>query len=345
MPAPRFSIIIPCWNPGRLLGEAIRSLQRQGPTDWEAILIDDGSSDGSARLAADWATADPRLRAVPLARNCGAAAARNIGLGLARGEYVGFLDADDIFADGAFAAFEARIGAGRPDLVKGGIAVTHDAADPIPETVGEPWDAPVAEAARGRILQLSDFTTHLYRRAFLEECRIRFEEELHVGEDRMFLARAQLFCANFAMTDRVVYVYRKQNSATMETPWSEAKRLSVQAMLLRMRALIDARPRAERLRAAFFLRSFPWQCRLLSRSARVCAPEGVQAHMEALRAAAVAGIGMEDEFSRAVSADWPQGPRLIRAALVERDWDEALRLACAAAARAASTERSREIAA
>ena len=339
--APRFSVIMPCYNPGALVGDAIRSLQRQTLPDWELIAVDDGSADGSHRMVEDWALADRRIRPVRLARNQGAAGARNIGLRLARGAYVCFLDADDVLTDGALAAFDALTRDRPRDLVKGAIAVTHDAEDEIPPTAGRAWSADRADEVRGRILPLADFTTHAYRRAFLDECRIRFEEGLSVGEDRMFLARAQLWCADFAATDQVVYVYRKQHSATMETAWDDGKRRSTMRLLGAMRGLIDGRPNAPRLRAAFFLNSFPWQCRLLARTARVAGMEEVLEHAEALRAAAVADVNAEDEFARRFTAEWPRFAVEMRRLLLAEDWDGALwRLSEAAAKQAAKARRA-----
>ncbi|MGG7566153.1 glycosyltransferase family 2 protein [Rhodovulum sp. DZ06] len=338
---PLFSIIMPCFNPGPLAAEAIRSLQRQTCPDWELVAVDDGSSDGSFRILEDWARADPRIRAVRLAQNGGAARARNIGLSLAGGDYLCFLDADDVLTDRALEAFAGLV-ADRPvDLAKGGMAVTHAAADPVPETVGQAWAAPRAEDARGRILPLSDFTTHAYRRGFVEDCRIRFEEGLTVGEDRMFLARAQLWCADFAATDRVVYVYRKQHSVTMEAAWDDGKRRSTIALLTGMRALIDGRPNAARLRAAFFLNSFPWQCRLLARTARIAPRPAIDEHARALRDAAVAGVEAESEHARRFTGHWTAFARDMRRLLQEEAWDDAVwRLSAHAAREAAKPGRA-----
>jgi glycosyltransferase involved in cell wall biosynthesis len=322
--APRFSVIMPCFNAGALAVQAIRSVLRQSFTDWELIVVDDGSCDGGGAVLEDWALADPRIRLVALASNGGAAAARNIGIAQARGAYLCFLDADDIFTEDALVAFDAAIGRRAPDLVKAQIVVTHDDADPVARTFGKAFAVPVAEEARGMILSQSDFTSHAYRRDFILDCRIRFDEDLVIGEDRIFLAHAQLWCESFAATDRVVYVYRKQNSVTMEGEWSDQRQLSIMIFLARMRALIDAAAQAKRLRATFFLKSFPWQCRLLGRSARVADRGRVIAHAQALRAAAVAGIDSDDIHGQRFVKDWPPLARKLRHLLHEEDWDAAL---------------------
>lgn len=95
----RVSIITPFLNAEAYLAEAIDSVRAQTETDWELLLIDDGSTDGSAAIAADAARADPRIRLLPTPGNAprGAAAARNAGIAAARGTFVAFLDADDVF--------------------------------------------------------------------------------------------------------------------------------------------------------------------------------------------------------------------------------------------------------
>ena len=91
---PCISFIVPVYNMERLLPRALRSLRAQTLTDFEAILINDGSKDGSAALCAQAAAEDARFRFIDQP-NGGVAAARNAGLDAARGEYVFFLDPDD----------------------------------------------------------------------------------------------------------------------------------------------------------------------------------------------------------------------------------------------------------
>src|SRR5262245_25002643 len=92
----RFSIIIPCFNGGRWLAEAVRSCLEQTTADLEVIVVDDGSSDDSHAIAARCASSDPRVRVIRQT-NQGVGAARNTGLAAAVGRYVNFLDADDLF--------------------------------------------------------------------------------------------------------------------------------------------------------------------------------------------------------------------------------------------------------
>jgi glycosyltransferase involved in cell wall biosynthesis len=100
MTKPRVSSIIIVYNGEAFLDEAIRSVIAQTFQDWELIVVDDGSTDSSLAIANGYAAADPvRIRAIrhPDGRNHGMGATRNLGISQARGDYIGFLDADDVW--------------------------------------------------------------------------------------------------------------------------------------------------------------------------------------------------------------------------------------------------------
>ena len=99
---PRFCVVIPCYNAEPFLNAAVASLQAQDTPDWEVIIVDDGSSDATAAIAARLAQADHRIRFFSQA-NAGVSAARNLGAGQAAPEcgYLWFLDADDLLVPGA----------------------------------------------------------------------------------------------------------------------------------------------------------------------------------------------------------------------------------------------------
>ncbi|MFC1735594.1 glycosyltransferase [Candidatus Hydrogenedentota bacterium] len=90
---PRVSVIIPVFNRGKLLLKAVDSILAQTFSDFEIIIVDDGSTDNTADVAAS--ITDPRVRFARLKKNQGLSAARNKGVDLARGEFVAYLDSDD----------------------------------------------------------------------------------------------------------------------------------------------------------------------------------------------------------------------------------------------------------
>jgi glycosyltransferase involved in cell wall biosynthesis len=91
---PKISVIMPSYNHERFVVDAVKSVQRQTVSDWELIVVDDGSSDDSARLLNE--ICDPKVRVTLLDRNRGACFAMNAALDQAMGEYIAVLNSDDV---------------------------------------------------------------------------------------------------------------------------------------------------------------------------------------------------------------------------------------------------------
>lgn len=91
------SIIIPTYNCGDFIGKALDSILQQTYMNYEAIIIDDCSTDNTAQVAKGYENKDSRFKYYRLNNNLGAAAARNKGIELANGKYIAFLDADDVW--------------------------------------------------------------------------------------------------------------------------------------------------------------------------------------------------------------------------------------------------------
>ena len=102
---PRISVIIPTYNRANIVGDAISSVLNQTFTDFELIVIDDGSTDETGEVVR--AYADPRLRYIRQV-NRGVSAARNAGLGIATGQFIAFLDSDDCYLPEKLACQLAR---------------------------------------------------------------------------------------------------------------------------------------------------------------------------------------------------------------------------------------------
>lgn len=95
---PLVSIITPCFNAEDFIAETILSVQNQSFTNWEWFIMDDFSSDGSVSIIAEYAKNDARIKLLSLKKNAGAAVARNMGIALAKGNYMTFIDADDVWS-------------------------------------------------------------------------------------------------------------------------------------------------------------------------------------------------------------------------------------------------------
>ncbi|MGH8687209.1 MAG: glycosyltransferase family 2 protein [Burkholderiales bacterium] len=98
IPAPRVSVVVPCFNYGHFLAECLDSVRAQTFQNWECIVIDDGSTDDTSAVAHAYAGKDERYACVRQ-ENRGLSAARNAGMRGARGDYIQLLDADDLLEE------------------------------------------------------------------------------------------------------------------------------------------------------------------------------------------------------------------------------------------------------
>ncbi len=200
---PAVSVVMAAYNGAGHVAEAVRSILEQDMADLELIVVDDGSTDGTAEIVA--AVADPRLRLVRGPCNQGIAAAANIGLALARGAFVARMDSDDVAVPdrlSAQLAFMER----HPevDVCGGGMEIFGD----IAQVVGVPVaDADIKAnflAARGNIFNPTAF----FRRDLVDRDRLRYDPNLPGAEDLAFWIAAMRAGARFANLDRTLVRYR-----------------------------------------------------------------------------------------------------------------------------------------
>ncbi len=219
--APFFSIIIPVYNVAPYLRECLDSLLIQTFTDWEAICVDDGSTDGSGEILDKYAALDLRIRVFRQA-NAGAGNARNFGLHEATGEFVLFMDGDDVYPDNnVLNDFRET-------------AITTD-ADIIG---GELFFFRINALKRKKIYKNNDycfsrsgfinftdfqfdwgFTRFEYRRAFLKKHEIEFPH-FYRYEDPVFLLRAMVAAQKFYAMNRLVYYSRQASCLAKNVPVS-----------------------------------------------------------------------------------------------------------------------------
>lgn len=171
-PSPAVSVIMPTWNRASVVGAAIRSVQAQHFSDWELIVVDDGSTDDTAAVMSSF-TADPRIRYIkrPHAGQC---AARNHGQSVANGSLIAYLDSDNIWYPGFLAAAVA-VFAGRSDVDCLYGAMITDAH--WGRILFEPFDR--ERLIAGNYIGMSTF---IHRRALIDRFG-GFDEELSALED------------------------------------------------------------------------------------------------------------------------------------------------------------------
>lgn len=215
---PQFSIVIPCYNYGHWLARAVASVLAQDGDDWELLVIDDGSTDDTARLAGELQARHPgRLRFLSQP-NRGAAAARNRGLDATSGRYLIFLDADDELAPGALAAYRellARMPAA--DLLAGAHRAVDECGRSKLQAVGNLPATPERRLCAylfGKRIHLTG-SAAAFRRAALSARR--YPERLPAAEDIPVFAHV-LATGRIAVTPAVVAIaHRHRGSLRHDT--------------------------------------------------------------------------------------------------------------------------------
>ena len=220
LPPPRapslVSVIIGVFNKASFVEECLRSVLSQDVSDVELICIDDASTDGSAEILAGLAAADGRIRLIRNERNLGAGRTRNIGLAAAAGDYVMFLDADDMLAPHALSRLLKAAQATGSEVVRGGIAFYHAGSPTALRIVDTPPDRSGYRVVQEPHLWIAWwFTTYLYRRSFVSEHQIGFPE-LNDGEDPVFLAEVLTRATSISSISETVYYYRKHSGHTRD---------------------------------------------------------------------------------------------------------------------------------
>lgn len=210
---PAVSVVVIVYNDASRLPTAMRSVLDQSLPDVEMVVVDDASTDGSARVARRVAAAYPdRVRVISLQTNSGGCGVpRNVGVAHVRAEHVMFLDSDDTLDPSGCERLLRRADETGADLVAGRcVRVHHD--DGGRESVWCPklFERPAAyDTLRDNPDLLNDTlaTNKLYRRDFLQRTGLRFPEGLHY-EDILFSARAYLAARRIAITPERVYNWR-----------------------------------------------------------------------------------------------------------------------------------------
>lgn len=220
METPRIFVIIPVYNVKEYLPACIGSLQAQTFTDWQAVLVDDGSTDGSGALCDALAAQEPRLQVIHQP-NGGISAARNAGMRVMQGEAVAFLDSDDIlppeFLQELWTAFDGN------DLALCN-AEEHDVHGSVAR-IAAPWSRRTASAADylcafvyadlPPLLVLS-CCNKLYRIDLLRKAGIQQPVGCHRGEDGIFNILYINTIRRVSYTSRTAYHYMRREGSLMD---------------------------------------------------------------------------------------------------------------------------------
>jgi glycosyltransferase involved in cell wall biosynthesis len=179
-PSPMFSIVMPLYNHARYVEQALASVVAQTRTDWELLVVDDGSTDGSGQIADRFASRDRRITVTHQA-NAGPAMARHVAHGLAAGHWIAYLDSDDIWFPEALAHYAAYISAHPEVSFLFGYAHRLNDDSTITEHTGESLGQPASTADLFDRMFLPCLSV-CHRRELLDrggglDCRLRNAED------------------------------------------------------------------------------------------------------------------------------------------------------------------------
>ena len=215
-----FSIVIPVYNVAPYLRDCLDSVLAQTFTDWEAICVNDGSTDGSGAILDEYAAIDQRFKVVHKT-NAGVSAARNVALGLASGMLIVFLDSDDVLAkDSLSVLYDTAKKNPKADMLYFGL-IRFDDGDEID------W------SKHGREAKLVDVSKRLtcsdvmkdtlglaYRRELVNQSQFaRFA----FHEDRVYYVEALVKANAYYDVGRPLYGYRMRGGSVTHSPERSAE--------------------------------------------------------------------------------------------------------------------------
>jgi glycosyltransferase involved in cell wall biosynthesis len=205
---PAISVIVPVHNGSKYLGECLKSILSQDFREFEVICVDDASSDESPNILKEWAKRDSRIFVLKNAKQQGAGRSRNTGMDAASGQYVLFVDSDDLLTPEALGALIQRAREDCVSLVRGNLREFSSNSD---VAAGE--SPPVPNRSRIDFSELPQLwipwghTAWLIERAFLEDSRVRYTS-LTLGEDPLFLAQLLTSSDKISTVEHLCYLYR-----------------------------------------------------------------------------------------------------------------------------------------
>ena len=214
----RFSIIIPAYNAEAYLQRCLDSIFSQEFTDYEVIVIDDGSIDGTATLLEGY----PQVKVIHQ-ENQGMATARNRGLDAAQGDYILFVDSDDELMPHALSNLAPQING--EDIIGFGSSIYNEETQTITHyplhtthyTLHTGWDYFNRHRLEATPVHFVCVWQRAYRRAFLEECGLRFVNGLRRAEDDLFTTMVMFHAKSVKTIANSLYIYHVHKGSITRT--------------------------------------------------------------------------------------------------------------------------------
>lgn len=212
----KVSVIVPVYNTGKWLSRCIDSILAQTFTDYELLLIDDGSTDGSGIICDEYAAEDKRIR-VFHKMNGGVSSARNLGLWKARGEWIFFADADDVVLPNALEVFLAV--AYDTDLIISEYQYIFSNGKKSFEMVsGDGYfegDQIIEKVSEIHWMYWASLWNKIYKRSKITENHLYFDEKITLNEDLIFNFEYLTHISSFKTIKDITYSYCENLSSAV----------------------------------------------------------------------------------------------------------------------------------
>ena len=212
----RFSIIVPVYNAEAFLTGCVESVCRDAGSDWELILVNDGSTDGSGALCQRLAEQDPRIWVIHQ-QNLGPGGARNTGLHQARGEYIWFVDSDDHIAPGALEVLRRACDRQEADLYSFDYFADSGKGPLQPVRAGDgPENTPFTLREHPEFLRSMPATwMRLWKRSLFVENGISFPDRAFYGEDLRTSVKLFAAAQSIVLLHEPLYCYLDRPGSLM----------------------------------------------------------------------------------------------------------------------------------
>lgn len=201
------SIIVPVYNTEKWLHRCVDSLLAQTYTDFEVLLINDGSTDGSGVICDEYAIRDPRVRAFHKS-NGGVSSARNLGLDNAKGEWINFVDSDDWVESHYLEVLINQVGDSDLSICDFKLQGTNDKwTDKIDTACIEESNLATFYTEIYPNCEMTAPWAKLLKHEYIKKERIRFDESLHTIEDTLFILDYLYHVKSIVTTHEKFYNY------------------------------------------------------------------------------------------------------------------------------------------
>jgi succinoglycan biosynthesis protein ExoO len=244
-----FSVIIPSYNVSGIVERAIRSAAMQTLPPFEILVIDDCSNDSTVEVVQALAREIPSVRVYSTHLNSGPSAARNVGLREAKGDWIALLDSDDAWKPGRLKRLSEVATATSADFVADNLVMW----DPVRDTQFKPAYYHLPESQKQITLldvfrvddnfnfSKASFTLMkpIWRRQFLADHKLEYNESMRIGEDFFFLAESLFNGAKVILIEEAYYIYSMPSGPSGRSPHSrsvqDVSKLPAQSDLLSRR--------------------------------------------------------------------------------------------------------------